>query len=155
MGGVLAKLEEIRALAGVRMGLGDSAAEISNSSRASPKIAMVGPPANAPLLDGSTMTSDQVDLSVRMISMGQPHRAVPLTGGMCLAVAANLAGSLVHRMARPGKDGDVRLGTPSGPIPIGAKVESAGANSTVDYITTYRTARRLMEGNVLVPSGSE
>ncbi len=155
MGGVLAKLEEIRALAGVRMGLGDSAAEISNSSRASPKIAMVGPPANAPLLDGSTMTSDQVDLSVRMISMGQPHRAVPLTGGMCLAVAANLAGSLVHRMARPGKDGDVRLGTPSGPIPIGAKFESAGANSTVDYITTYRTARRLMEGNVLVPSGSE
>ena len=41
---VLAKLEEIRALAGVRMGLGGSAAEISTNSRASPKIAMVGPP---------------------------------------------------------------------------------------------------------------
>lgn len=148
---VLAMLEEIRALAGVCMGLGGSAAEISDSSRASPKIAMVGPPADAPLLDGSTMTAAQTDLSVRMISMGQPHRAVPLTGGMCLAVAANLAGSLVHRLARPGLNGDVRLGTASGPIPIGAKVESAGANSTVDYITTYRTARRLMEGNVLVP----
>lgn len=148
---VLAKLEEIRALAGVRMGLGGSAAEISTNSRASPKIAMVGPPADAALLDGSTMAADQVDLSVRMISMGQPHRAVPLTGGMCLAVAANLAGSLVHSLARPGISGDVRLGTASGAIPIGAKVESAGANSTVDYITTYRTARRLMEGNVLVP----
>ncbi len=151
MSDVLATLEEIRALAGVRMGLGDSVAAISNNSRASPKIAVVGPPADAPLLDGSTMTEDQTDLSVRMISMGQPHRAVPLTGGMCLAVAANLAGSLVHRLARPGIDGDVRLGTASGAIPIGAKVESAGANSTVDYITTYRTTRRLMEGSVLVP----
>ena len=66
-------------------------------------------------------------------------------------MAANLAGSLVHSLARPGISGDVRLGTASGAIPIGAKVESAGANSTVDYITTYRTARRLMEGNVLVP----
>ncbi len=151
MSDVLARLEEIRARAGVRMGLGDSVAAISKTSRASPKIAMVGPPADAPLLDGSTMTAAQIDLSVRMISMGQPHRAVPLTGGMCLAVAANLAGSLVHRLARPGIDGDVRLGTASGPIPIGAKVESAGTNSTVDYITTYRTTRRLMEGSVLVP----
>lgn len=148
---VLARLEEIRALAGVRMGLGDSAADISNNSRASPKIAIVGSPADAPLLDGSIMTADQVDLSVRMISMGQPHRAVPLTGGMCLAVAANLSGSLVHRLTRPGISGDVRLGTASGPIPIGAKVNSASLNSTVEYITTYRTARRLMEGRVLIP----
>ncbi len=148
---VLARLEEIRALAGVRMGLGGSAADISNNSRSSPKIAIVGPPADAPLLDSSTMTADQVDLSVRMISMGQPHRAVPLTGGMCLAVAANLSGSLVHRLARPGIDGDVRLGTASGPIPIGAKVNSAGLNSTAEYITTYRTARRLMQGQVLIP----
>ena len=154
-GDVLAGLEEIRALAGVRMGLGDSAAAISSRSLSSPKIAVVGPPADATLLDGRTMAAEHVELSVRMISMGQPHRAAPLTGGMCLAVAANLSGSLVHRLARLEASGDVRLGTPSGPIPIGAKVESAGLDSHVDYITTYLTARRLMEGNVLVPVSAQ
>ncbi|MDA1099895.1 MAG: PrpF family protein [Proteobacteria bacterium] len=150
-GEVLACLEEIRALAGARMGLGETAAAISGASRASPKIAVVGPPAPMQLLDGSTLGAAAMDLSVRMISMGQPHRAVPLTGGMCLAVAANLAGSLVHRLTRPGAGGDIRLGTPSGAIPIGAKVHSAGPDSSVERITTYRTARRLMEGSVLVP----
>ena len=151
MGEVLARLEEIRALAGVRMGLGETAAAISATSRASPRVAVVGPPTDMPLLDGSVMGREAMDLSVRMISMGQPHRAVPLTGGMCLAVAANLEGSLVHRLARPGAGGDIRLGTPSGAIPIGAKVNSAGLDSSVERITTYRTARRLMEGHVLVP----
>ncbi|NQV58186.1 MAG: PrpF family protein, partial [Alphaproteobacteria bacterium] len=147
----LARLEEIRALAGVCMGLAETAAAISATSRASPRIAVVAPPANMPLLDGTILGAEAMDLSVRMISMGQPHRAVPLTGGMCLAVAANLAGSLVHRLTRPGVGGDIRLGTPSGAIPIGAKVNSAGLDSTVERITTYRTARRLMEGRVLVP----
>ena len=151
MGEVLARLEEIRALAGVRMGLGETAAAISATSRASPRVAVVGPPTDMPLLDGSVMGREAMDLSVRMISMGQPHRAVPLTGGMCLAVAANLEGSLVHRLTRPGMGGDIRLGTPSGAIPIGAKVNSAGLDSSVERITTYRTARRLMEGHVLVP----
>ena len=151
MGETLARLEEIRALAGGRMGLGQTAAAISSTSRASPKVAVLAPPSDMPLLDGSTLGREAMDLSVRMISMGQPHRAVPLTGGMCLAVAANLAGSLVHRLSRPGASGDIRLGTPSGAIPIGAKVNSAGLDSTVERITTYRTARRLMEGHVLVP----
>ena len=151
MGDTLVRLEEIRALAGVRMGLGATAGAISATSRASPRVAVVGPPADMPLLDGRTLAAGAMDLSVRMISMGQPHRAVPLTGGMCLAVAINLEGSLVHRLARPGASGDIRLGTPSGAIPIGAKVHSAGLDSTVERITTYRTTRRLMVGQVLLP----
>ena len=92
-----------------------------------------------------------------MISMGQPHRAVPLTGGMCLAVAANLTGGLVHRLSRPNSNGaksavrTIRMGTSSGSIPIGATVLGEGANSHVERVTVYRTARRLMEGNVLIP----
>jgi len=67
---LLARLEEIRALAGVRMGLGDTAAAISSNSRSSPKVAIVGAPADATLLDGSTMSAGLADVSVRMISMG-------------------------------------------------------------------------------------
>lgn len=164
---VLAHLEEIRAQAGVLMGLGNSPAAISLTSRASPRVAVIAPPRDMTLLDGTTLPADQMDIAVRMISMGQPHRAVPLTGGMCLAAAAHLPDSLVHRAcradSRPEKNSDdgsgdgsngtapLRLGTPSGVIPIGAVVRGTGANVAVDSITTYRTARRLMEGHVLLP----
>ena len=148
---VLAKLEEIRCQAGVLMGLGVTTQEISEASRASPRIAVVAAPADMTLLDGSVLPAEGMDIAVRMVSMGVPHRAVPLTGGMCLAVAANLQETLVHNLARDKLATTVRLGSPSGVIPIGATIRRDGGNLTVDRITTYRTARRLMEGNVLIP----
>lgn len=148
---VLTKLEEIRCQAGVLMGLGVTTQEISEASRASPRIAVVAAPADMTLLDGSVLPAEGMDIAVRMVSMGVPHRAVPLTGGMCLAVAANLQETLVHNLARDKLATTVRLGSPSGVIPIGATIRRDGCNLTVDRITTYRTARRLMEGNVLIP----
>jgi len=148
---VLTKLEEIRCQAGVLMGLGVTTQEISEASRASPRIAVVAAPADMTLLDGSVLPAEGMDIAVRMVSMGVPHRAVPLTGGMCLAVAANLQETLVHNLARDKLATTVRLGSPSGVIPIGASIRRDGCNLTVDRITTYRTARRLMEGNVLIP----
>ncbi len=58
---------------------------------------------------------------------------------------------LLHNLARDKLATTVRLGSPSGVIPIGATIRRDGGNLTVDRITTYRTARRLMEGNVLIP----
>ena len=148
---VLTKLEEIRCQAGVLMGLGVTTQEIRETSRAGPRIAVVAAPADMTLLDGSVLPAEGMDIAVRMVSMGVPHRAVPLTGGMCLAVAANLQKTLVHNLARDNLTTTVRLGSPSGVIPIGATIRRDGGNLTVDRITTYRTARRLMEGNVLIP----
>ncbi len=148
---VMTKLEEIRCQAGVLMGLGVTTQEIRETSRAGPRIAVVAAPADMTLLDGSVLPAEGMDIAVRMVSMGVPHRAVPLTGGMCLAVAANLQETLVHNLARDKLATTVRLGSPSGVIPIGATIRRDGGNLTVDRITTYRTARRLMEGNVLIP----
>ena len=148
---VMTKLEEIRCQAGVLMGLGVTTQEIRETSRAGPRIAVVAAPADMTLLDGSVLPAEGMDIAVRMVSMGVPHRAVPLTGGMCLAVAANLQETLVHNLARDKLATTVRLGSPSGVIPIGATIRRDGGNLTVDQITTYRTARRLMEGNVLIP----
>jgi len=148
---IMTKLEELRCQAGVLMGLGLTTQEIKETSRASPRIAIVAAPADMVLLDGSVLPAEGMDLAVRMVSMGVPHRAVPLTGGMCLAVAANLQGSLLQYLVRDYSTAIVRLGTPSGVIPIAAAIHTDGDNITVDRITTYRTARRLMEGNVLIP----
>jgi 2-methylaconitate cis-trans-isomerase PrpF len=91
-----------------------------------------------------------------MISIGQPHRAVPLTGAMCLAVASRIEGTVVSRMARrtasPAEA--VRIAQPSGLTVVGAEVRREGDRERPEWFaeraTVYRTARRLMEGWVFV-----
>jgi len=143
------RLEAIRVEAGKRMGLVGSAAV--------PKIALVAPPQTYTGLDGTVIERDAVDVVVRAISMGNCHRAVPLTGAMCLAVAAEVDGSLVHEAvheggrARDDRGRDVRLGQPSGMLPIAASVSRRAGEAWAERVTVYRTARRLMEGAVRVP----
>ena len=148
------RLEQIRAAAGLRMGLGESAEAISARSKSAPKIALVAPPNASATIGGGRLAAAEIDLSARMLSMGRCHKAVPLTGAMCLAVAARIEGSIVHKMfgAAGATGDDVRIGTPSGVLPIGAEVRRAGNSWAAERVIVYRTARRLMEGRVLVPA---
>jgi hypothetical protein len=141
-------LENIRCLAGLKMGLRESIDEMRSQSPGSPKIAIVAPPQSARLLDGSVVPAQRMDVSVRMLSMGQAHRAIPLTGALCLAVAAKIAGTVVAETARPGVE--LRVGTPSGVFPVSADI-TREPEWQVRSASVYRTARRLMEGRVLVP----
>lgn len=142
--GLRARLEAIRVAAGARMG--------TAASPGSPKIAVVAQPAAAPLLDGRVSPAEAMDANVRMISMGQAHRALPLTGALCLAVAARIEGTVVHGIVAPDAQarGDLRIGTPSGVVPVAAVVDRQG-DWRARHATVYRTTRRLMEGAVLVP----
>jgi 2-methylaconitate cis-trans-isomerase PrpF len=148
-----AMLEAIRAAAGVRMGFGANADQVSARSQASPKVAIVAAPSDARLLDGATTPAADMDIQVRMISMGNAHKAVPLTGALCLAVAARIPGSVVNAIvAREAAARDVlRVGTASGVLPVAASVIAAKDRFEARHAAVYRTARRLMEGNVLVP----
>ena len=44
--------------------------------------------------NSGTIGNADADILVRMSSLGQPHRAVPLTGALCLAAACRVAGSI-------------------------------------------------------------
>ena len=94
-----------------------------------------------------------MDLVARIVSMGKVHRAFALTGAMCLAVAARIPGTLPHEAgALAGAAGDVRIGHPSGVMPIASALVPGPQGAPVaQTVTVYRTARRLMEGAVLVP----
>ena len=83
--------------------------------------------------------------------MGNCHRAFALTAAMCLAVAARVPGSVVHEASRAAEGADVRLGHPSGVLPVAAVVTRRDGDLVADGVTVYRTARRLMEGFVRVP----
>jgi 2-methylaconitate cis-trans-isomerase PrpF len=136
------RLERIRVEAGRRMGITGSAA--------APKIAVVTAPTAFTGLDGVVYDPDAVDVVGRAMSMGNCHRAVPLTVSMCLAVAARISGTVVHEVAS-GRPGDIRLGHPSGVLPIDASVTAKDGAPWAEKVTVYRTARRLMEGFVRVP----
>jgi hypothetical protein len=137
-----ARLEALRTEAAARMGIAGSGAV--------PKIALVAPPTAFAALDGTRYDPEAVDLVVRVISMGTCHRAVALTAAMCLAVAAEVEGTVVAECARP-RTGDLRLGHPSGILPVAARVERRAGGFWAERVTVYRTARRLMEGFVRVP----
>jgi 2-methylaconitate isomerase len=140
--GLAARLEAIRVEAAARMGISGSAAV--------PKIVMVSAPVGFAALDGTRYESDRVDLVARVISMGNCHRAFALTAAMCLAVAARVDGTLVREYAG-NVAGDIRLGHPSGVLPIDAAVRSPGGAPWAERVTVYRTARRIMEGFARIP----
>jgi len=144
------RLEAIRRAASVAMGIApdlDAAARIKSV----PKVAMVVAPSTATTLSGATLAAGDMDIQVRMISVGQAHRAVPLTGALCLAVATRLPGTIPNTLARglAADTAQIRIAHPSGIILVDAKV-SGGATPSADYAAVYRTARRLFEGRVLV-----
>ncbi len=148
---LLAELEAIRVAASLRMGLARTPEEAARKPSV-PKIAMVTAPKAARTLSGQPLGDDAADVTARMLSMEQPHRAIPLTGAMCLAVAARIEGSLVHRLARHPADQEdpVRIAQPSGLTVVGASVRRQGDSWHVDQATVYRTARRLMDGAVYI-----
>lgn len=148
-------IAELRRNAAVRMGLCESPEEAPDVV---PKVAVVTAPQPTRLLDGTTLSAEEADLPVRMISMGQTHKAVPGTGAMCLAAAAQIPDTIINRIirrSRPGSDtGDedtdvgpeVRLATPSGVVTAGAVFDG----DTVTATSLFRTARVLMRGQVAV-----
>jgi 2-methylaconitate isomerase len=148
-----ARLEAIRAAGAVRMGLARSAEDATRSSAAVPKIALLAAPAAYRTLAGATVEPHGMDLVARMVSMGKTHRAFALTGAMCLAVAVRIPGTVARDVASlAGGSGEVRIGHASGVLPVAAAVEPGpGGEPVAQTVTVYRTARRLMEGFVLVP----
>jgi hypothetical protein len=139
----LERMEAIRQAASVAMGLtADLAAAKKLASI--PKVAMVSTPQPSPTLSGRSLYADEMDIVVRMISVGQPHRAVPITGAVCLAVAARIPGSIPHRLCA-GAQGPIRIGHASGTILVDATLRHGKAENGA----VFRSARRLFEGNVI------
>ena len=127
------------------MGLASSAEEASRTRLHTPKIAMVSAPRPA----------QEHDVTIRMLSMGKLHHAVTGTGAVATAVAAAIDGTLVNAVRR--RDADpmrTRVGHPSGSIAVGAEVAKEGAEWKVSRAIMGRSARRLMEGWVYVPTSS-
>jgi 2-methylaconitate cis-trans-isomerase PrpF len=145
---LMTRLEAIRRAGSVRMGLAVDE-HAAGQNRMTPFIALVAAPQPYTTLSGDRVDESEVDLTVRFLSSGKAHRALPLTGALCAAVAAHLPDSVVHRYARIPRDGrPIRLGSPSGLLEVNASIIEKGPNIPVrcEFATIYRTTRRLFTG---------
>ena len=144
--GLMKRLEEIRVASAVRMGL-CSEKEARTRTKNLPLVSLIWPRSAA---------SADSDIVTRMISAGQPHRATPLTGAMCLAVAGRLPGSIVAEALgeRSEPERDIAIAHASGILSLGAKVRTTAGEAVAEEVVVYRTARRLMEGRVFYRTNS-
>ena len=144
-------LEEIRCHGAVLLGLAENIESAHTHSQGVPKIAMVAPPASYESSGGKCVDVEHIDLLARAISMGNTHRTFPGTVSMCTAVAAAVAGTVVHEVSQAASSEQLRIGHPAGIMEIGAKVKRCGSEWRAESVIAQRTARRIMEGAVLVP----
>lgn len=127
------RLEQIRQAGAAMMGLDPTTQSV-------PKIVLVFPP------EVARHQSLDVNVKCLALSMGQAHKAVPLTLGLCLGAAARLPGTIPHELATGLSETSdaVVIGHPSGRLDVGTMVRDGEVLSA----ELYRTARVLMRGEV-------
>ncbi len=158
------RLEQIRCEAAVRIGVADSLSDAGRHHRTVPKVALVGAPVPYRTTSGTEVPAAEVDLLVRLVSMGRTHRTLAMTGAMACAAAAVMDGSVVAELAG-GSLGTappataagaatarrVRLGHPAGTLALEVAAESSAGTWRVPRLGVDRTAREIMRGTVQVP----
>jgi len=118
-----------------------------------PVPALVGPPMDYTVFGtGDRVTAESVDFVARVVGGRPPvpHKAYPGTLGACTGVAAAIEGTTVHAVARPSRDGVIRIGHMSGVLSVRARVRRDGGSWRVEQASYDRTARRLAEGTAYV-----
>jgi 2-methylaconitate cis-trans-isomerase PrpF len=146
---LLLRFEAVRSRAAVVAGLAATDEDATALSPSIPKLSLVGPPISHRLLDGGQQQASAMTIRAATLSMGRMHRSFPITGALCLSVAALIEGSVVAEVSDPADS--VRIGQYSGVTAAAAVVTQADGGWEVASAGLYSTARRMMEGSVIVP----
>jgi len=121
------RLEETRRAGASKMGLNPDVQSV-------PKVVILFP----------ASSDSAVDIRCQAMSMGQAHKAVPLTLALCLGAATQLEGTIAHTMAGGKVRSTVTIGHASGTLDVGTTMQDGKLVSA----ELLRTARVLMKGDV-------
>jgi 2-methylaconitate cis-trans-isomerase PrpF len=130
------RLEALRRKAGTLMGMGDV------SKGVTPKFALLAKPQQ-----GGT-------IAIRYFVPDACHKALAVTGTVCLASACAIPGTIAAQIAnmRPAPQGLIEIEHPSGKIAIDLDADFTNGKQALNRAALIRTARRIFEGHVLVPA---
>ena len=150
---IKAKLEQIRCAAAVTIGLTKTMEEATRRSQAVPKIATVAAATSYRTIGGDTVKEKDIDIVGRYMSMGTLHRSFAVSGAVATVGAAMIPGTVVHELLKTaGSDKEtMSIGHPGGVIEVGAVINEKDGDIAYAEAIVGRTARRLMQGSVLVP----
>ncbi len=150
-------LGEIQARVGQQIGLYEDWRQVHLPGL--PLAVIVAPPADFGDANGETQKATEMDLRARLVFLGKCHESMAGTGSMCTAAASRVPGSVVHQAvgaSRAARE-TLRIGHPLGVMEVKV-VTQAGADpaqTQFHALGLTRTARRLMDGMVYVPSDSD
>lgn len=145
---MLNRLETVRGIAAVKLGLIDDYKKSAWETPGVPKMTFVSKPSDYKTAGDSEIKADQVDILSRMMSMQKTHPTYAMTGAMCTVAAAVVPGSVVNQVLRENADpAYIRIGHPGGILAAGTdfKVEENG-EVTIFQTSGFRTANFLMDG---------
>jgi 4-oxalomesaconate tautomerase len=134
-----ARVEKIRLAIGPRMKLGDVA------EKTVPKMSLISRARQGGYLNTRTFIPHRV------------HEAIGVLGAVSVATACMVPGTVAARIGgRPASDGVRRLEIehPTGFFTIEMDVTGSGADVRVNRSALLRTARKLMRGELFVPSAA-
>jgi len=147
-------IELIRGTAAAMIGMVDNASEARLKSPAQPMLAFVSKSRDyTSFTDGRKVKADDIDFVSRLFYMQEMHKTYAGTGTVCTGVAAMIEGTIVNQVAsdKINQTKVVRIGHPSGVIPIEVEVIKTEKGLDLRKAAFGRTSRRIMEGSVLVP----
>lgn len=147
----LAKFEKIRAYGALKMGLINNIEEATTRQH-TPKVAFVAKPREYSASSGKYISRENVDLSVRALSMGKLHHAMMGTAAVAIGTAAAIPGTTVNLAAGGEKCESVIFGHPSGTLKVGAETQCIDGQWQVNKVSMSRSARTLMKGAVYIPA---
>ncbi|KAI5459945.1 PrpF protein-domain-containing protein [Mariannaea sp. PMI_226] len=128
------RLADIRRAGASRMGLDPNIESV-------PKIVLLFPSSGSP----------DIDIRCLALSMGQAHKAAPLTLALCLGAASQLPGTIASDLIAGKSKKTVTIGHPSGMVDIGTVI----VDGKIESAQLLRTAKILMEGQCLTPLTTE
>ena len=117
-----------------------------------PKIAVISSAQDYVTTGGELIRKEDVDILVKVVSMGKLHRTSPASCLYNLAATTLLEGTIPNQVAgfQTGlKDRMVRIGHPEGIVEVRVTLTEDGQK--VAKVGMERTARRIMKGEIYTP----
>lgn len=144
---ILEHIERIRAIVAEKIGLVEHWEDARKISTSVPKVAIISKPQPYVDMDGSEVKAEDMNICCRAISVGNLHKAYPMTVGVATGSAARLKGTIVNELiAYPEDQEIIKIGHASGITNVDIKMD--GEIILKGGVT--RTARRIMDGNIYI-----
>jgi methylitaconate Delta-isomerase len=106
------------------------------------KVAIIGSPPPGP---------DQADIVARVVNSANVHKAYAVSGGICLAAAAAIPGTLVNQIVRPtASPFQLRIAHPAGSMSLLTEWSADAAGVVIHATEIERSARVILRGTAYV-----